>query len=731
VITLGAGCLILAMCVAVYSGVAALIGTRGDRRFVDSARRAVYAFAILLTICVVIVEAAFARTDLTFKVVADHSSTTTPDFYRFTAMWSSQEGSLLLWAWVLALTSSAVLFATRNKHREITPWANAVLMGLGAFFTGLMLFAASPFARLDPAPAEGVGLEPLLRHPAMAIHPPMLYTGYVFFAIPFAFAIGALITRRLDASWIRSTRRFALIAWLCLGTGILLGARWSYSELGWGGYWGWDPVENASLMPWLVGTAFLHSIMVQERRGMLKVWNVSLVCATFSLALLGTFLVRSGILDSIHAFGESTVGTPLLVLIGVVIVGSTLLIVSRLDDLRSEKRIESLVSREAIFLVNNLLLVGLAAVIFWGTFFPLISELFTGSKSSLAAPWFNRYTTPLAILLVLFTGIGPLFAWRRVSLGAAWRLVARPAIAAIVVTALIAAFTDAASHPFALVLFAFAAFALAALIQEFARGAAAYRSLSGGSYGRALMSLFSRNRRRYGGYVVHAGLAILLIAVAASSSFQTSRDLRLRPGESATVDGYTVEYVKPTAEIAPAEQRLTFGSVLNVTKDGDHYATLYPSRNYYSGVGAPVGGGPIRGFFEGEATSEVGRRTTVGGDLWTSMIPDLGPLNPLIGKADRKLMQIGRGIKPGDVQAQQAYGALQGLAVRKIEQTYLHDPPPANFRVNVNPLVTWIWVGGAISLIGGLVAIWPAPEARRRRVSDVYAARLARDLGRA
>jgi cytochrome c-type biogenesis protein CcmF len=245
------------------------------------------------------------------------------------------------------------------------------------------------------------------------------------------------------------------------------------------------------------------------------------------------------------------------------------------------------------------------------------------------------------------------------------------------------------------------------------------------------MALFARNRRRYGGYVVHAGLAILLIAVAASSSFQTSRDLRLRPGESAVVDDYKVTYEKPTAEIDPAEQRLTFGSVLAVTKDGKPYATLYPSRNYYSGVGAPTGGGPIRSFFEGEATSEVGRRTTVGGDFWTSMIPDLGPINHLIASADNRLERIGRGIKPGDVQAQQAFGALQGLAVRKIEQSYLDDPPPANFRVNVNPLVTWIWVGGAIAVIGGLVAIWPAPEARRRRVSDVYAARLARELGRA
>ncbi len=275
-------------------------------------------------------------------------------------MWSSQEGSLLLWAWVLSIASSAALYATRNKLREIVPWATAVMMGVAAFFTGLMLFApdVDPFATLSPVPADGIGLNPLLQHPSMMIHPPMLYSGYVSFTIPFAFAIGALVTRRLDAEWIRSTRRFALIAWTFLGFGLLLGARWSYTELGWGGYWAWDPVENAALMPWLIGTAFLHSIMVQEKRGMLKVWNACLIVATFSLALLGTFLVRSGVLQSIHAFGDNTVGPYILGLIGVVLIGSTALIVSRLDDLRSEKRIDSLVSRESVFLINNLLLVG-------------------------------------------------------------------------------------------------------------------------------------------------------------------------------------------------------------------------------------------------------------------------------------------------------------------------------------------------------------------------------------
>jgi cytochrome c-type biogenesis protein CcmF len=731
-IGLGSACLIVAFVVALYALGAAVVGALGgDRRVVDSSRRAVYGLCALLTICVVVIEAAFARTDLSLAVVADHSSATTPTFYRFTAMWSSQEGSLLLWAWVLSIASSAVLFATHRRHREIVPWATAVLMGLAAFFTGLILFDANPFARLDPPAVAGVGLEPLLRHPAMAIHPPMLYSGYVMFSIPFAFAIGALVTRKLDASWIRATRRFALIAWLCLTVGILLGARWSYSELGWGGYWGWDPVENASLMPWLAGTAFLHSIMVQEKRGMLKVWNVSLICGTFALALLGTFLVRSGILQSIHAFGASTVGGPLLALIALVVVGSALLIISRVPDLRTEKRIESLASREAVFLVNNFLLLGLCAVIFWGTFFPLISELFTGTKSSLAAPWFDRYTTPLAILLVLFTGIGPLLAWRRVSAAAIWRVVARPAAVAAAITLAVALLTDAASKPLALVMFAFASFALAAIGQEFIRGASANRSLTGGSWPRALAMVVSRNRRRYGGYVVHAGLAIALIAVAASSSFQTSRDLRLRPGQSAQVGDYRVRYVRPTSEISPVEQRLTFGAVLDVSRDGRHYTTLTPSRNYYASTTVAPGTGPVRSFFAGNATSEVGRKTEPSGDVWTAMQPELGSLNPIVNGADRRLERLAGSIRPGDSKAQAQYGYAQGLAIRGIANYYLKHTPPADFRVNINPLVIWIWIGGAIAVAGALIAVWPAPEARRRRVADVYAARLARELGRA
>src|SRR5215213_140029 len=342
-------------------------------------------------------------------------------------MWSSQEGSLLLWVTLLSTYSSIVLFATRRRHREIAPYANAVLGAIAVFFLGLIVLKGqNPFTTISNPPVEGNGLNPLLRHPAMMFHPPCLYSGYVGFSIPFAFMVGALVTKRTSADWIRSTRRFALIAWTFLGTGVLLGALWSYSELGWGGYWAWDAVENAALMPWLVGTAFLHSVMVQEKRGMLKIWNASLIAATFVLSLLGTFLVRSGVLDSIHAFGASTLGTPFLAFIGVVAVGSVVLIVVRRPSLRSEAKLDSLISREAFFLLNNLALVGLVVVIFWGTYFPLISEALTGQEESVGPPFFNRVTTPLALLLVLLAGIGPMLAWRRGTVAGAARVFGFP-----------------------------------------------------------------------------------------------------------------------------------------------------------------------------------------------------------------------------------------------------------------------------------------------------------------
>jgi cytochrome c-type biogenesis protein CcmF len=702
--------------------VAALIGARGDRRWVDASRRAAYSFFALLLVCAFALEYAFVSSDFSFRVVASHSSLETPLFYKFTAMWSSQQGSLLLWAFLLSLVASVSLYFTREKLRDVVPWATAIMLGVGVFFTSLMLFGGgvNPFETLSEVPANGVGLNPLLLHPAMMIHPPMLYVGYVSLTVPFAFAIGALISRRVDAAWIKSTRGFALVAWTFLTIGIILGARWSYTELGWGGYWAWDPVENASIMPWLITTAYIHSIMVQEKRGMLKVWNVSLIVASFTLALLGTFLVRSGILQSIHAFGDSTVGPYFLGLIILVLAGSTALIISRLPLLRSQKRIDSMASREAVFLINNLLLVAMCVLVFWGTFFPLISELFTGTESVLAAPWFDRYTTPLAVALVLFTGIGPLLAWRRISWQGIRRVFPIPTAAAAVALALLLLFTDAANSFWALAVFVLAAFTAVALAQETWRGAAARRSSAGGSIPASVIAVATRNRRRYGGYIVHLGFVVLLVGVAASSSFESKRDVTLSPGESVKVEDYTLTYQEPT--VKRDGQAVVFGAKVSVEKDGRQFATLEPTRRYYQRTS---GTKTIAGYFEGEATSEVGLSAGARKDFWVSIEPDTKQIRRRSSVADERFGAYMRSrvlpvIRQDPSQAgplTQQLVAVQGLATDQIIAAYVNPElaTAATFRVIVSPMVSWIWVGSIIAILGALFALWPARSPRRRK----------------
>ena len=713
----GAAALFVALLSALYAMGAAVYGARtGRRRFAASARRSLYCVAGLLALAMAVLEAAYLRSDLSFALVAGNSSTGTPTFYKLTAMWSSQAGSLLLWVFLLAVYSSAVLHVTRRSPGPVPAYATAVLGGVAAFFLVLIVFYESPFATLASPPAEGNGLNPLLRHPAMMVHPPMLYSGYVGFSIPFAFCVGALLARRTGADWIRSTRRFALVAWSLLGFGILLGALWSYSELGWGGYWAWDPVENASLMPWLTGTAFLHSIMVQEKRGMLRVWNASLILATFVLALLGTFLVRSGILDSIHAFGASTLGKPFLAFIAVVLVGSLALVLSRLDDLRSEGRLDSLVSREAVFLLNNVVLVGLCFVIFWGTFFPLISEAVTGTRSSVGQPWFNRYTTPLAIVLVLLTGVGPVLAWRRVTLSSLRRLLVLPAAVAAATPLALVLVTPAERSLPAVALFSFAAFTVAVVAQEFWRGASARRVSTREPWALAVVRLLGRNRRRYGGYLTHVGIAVLLVGVAASSAFVEQRDTRLSPGQSVRVGDYTVTYTRPTARLlddpSGTGAPITLGAVLEVSNGGERF-TLRPSRNYYPSTDVE-GKGAIGRYFEGEATSEVDVRWGLTGDLWSAVRPDLRTLSAPIREADAKFADHDP--------------AVQGLIIAALLERYRRDPPPAAFRTLESPLVVWIWIGGAIVLLGALVAVWPSGDWRRRRVTAAYVARVGGDL---
>jgi cytochrome c-type biogenesis protein CcmF len=717
---LGRACLLLALAVCAYGIGASLYGVRSGRlEFADSGRRAVYALAGILTVAFIVLEVAFLRDDFAFNTVADTASRTTPTFYRAAAVWSSQEGSLLLWAWLLSLWASLALFLTRRRMREVAAYATAILLALGGFFVALMVFYATPFATTRPAPAEGAGLDPLLRFPTMMIHPPMLYSGYTLCTIPLAFGMGALLARRVDAEWIRATRRFAFAAWLFLGMGILLGARWSYAELGWGGYWGWDAVENASLMPWLTGTAFLHSLMIQEKRGMLKVWNVSLVLATGTLAIMGTFLVRSGVLNSIHAFGGATLGVPFVVLIAALLAGSIYLVVSRRDMLRSEHRLDSLLSRESIFLANNLVLVGLCFVIFWGTYFPLISEAVSGREASVGPPWFDRYTVPLALVLVLLSGIGPVIAWRRATLANARRHFLLPAASALL-TLLVLLAAGVAEKPFAIAMFCCAAFVFASIGGEFFRGARARRAMAQEAAPVALVALVRRNRRRYGGYIVHIGMAVLFIGVAASSSFQHASELGLSPGQSSRVGAYTIRYVRPTATITPrydaahTGSTLSLGAVLDVTKHGQHVATLRPSEGYYASEEASQGS--VGSLIGGQPVSHISMDAGVSRDVWTAIEPDIE--TPTL----QRIVRVGnRTLPPED-------GVV---AIGYLARAYLQHPPQAQFHFIVSPLVMWIWVGGLIVFGGGLIAIWPAPSTVRRRVSARSRARAAHGLARA
>jgi cytochrome c-type biogenesis protein CcmF len=737
---LGRAILLLGLGVSVYGVGASIYGARTQSTdWVTSGRRAVYALAALMLIAFALLEVAFLRNDFTFKVVAQTSSTTIPVFYKMAAPWSSQQGSLLLWVTLLSLWSSLVLFITRKRMREIAPYATAVLLGFAAFFGSLAAFAANPFATVpaSQAPSDGTGLDPLLMHPSMIIHPPMLYSGYTLMAIPFAFAVGALISGKLGSEWIRDTRRFALAAWLFLGIGIILGARWSYTELGWGGYWGWDAVENAALMPWLMITAFIHSIQIQEKRGMLKVWNVSLVMLAGTLAIFGTFLVRSGVLDSIHAFGASTLGVPFVVLLGVMFFGGIGLILWRRNSLRSDHMIDSLLSREAMFLLQNLVLVAMVFVIFWITLFPLISEAITGTKVSVGPPAFTPFIVPLALILVLLTGIGPMISWRRATAANLRRNFIAPVAFGLLVLVAVLLFTNAGSKPLAVCMFAFGAFVIASVVQEFYRGAAARRAITKDSWPVALGALVRRNRRRYGGYTVHLGVAVLLIGVAASSSFQHSRNATLRPGQSTSVDGYKLTYVRATA-VATAE-KVSFGAIINVSKGGHHVTTLNTSRGYYPSNN--LSDGIIGRFFDtANADSTIGLDAGPVRDIWTVVNANLSPLAHWINQGNRvfanELTAILHKTKGESAIQQDAAISDSGFwterdaAVEEITNQYLKHPYAVQFLFIVSPLVTWIWGGAIIIAFGGLIALWPAPALLRRRstAAAAYRTRLAREL---
>ncbi len=499
------------------------------RRLALSAQNALLAaFGTTLVASLVLV-AALIRHDFSFVYVADHTSRELPTGYTISAFWGGQEGSLLLWLLLLTGYSAAAVLLNRRSARDLVVWVVPVLGAVAVFFAFLVVVVATPFAT-QVAPADGAGLNPSLQNPYMMAHPPLLYLGFVGLTVPFAFAMGALLARRADERWIVATRRWTLVAWTALGIGQLLGAHWAYEEVGWGGYYAWDPVENAALMPWLAATAFLHSVMIQEKRGMLKVWNVLLVIFAFSLSLFGTFLTRSGIVSSIHSFTQSSIGPWFLGFICLVVLGSLALVFARLPLLRARTRLESLVSREATFLYNNLLLVALTLTILWGVAYPILSEAVRGEAVTVGRPYYDFFLRVFGLPLLLLMGIGPLVAWRRASVRSLLRSLRLAASRRLSAPGSLLLSLGAGSSIPGLIAYSFSAFVLGTIVLEFARGTRARRALAGGSWPRAFSDLVARNRRRYGGYIVHAAIVLLAIGIAGSSAYDTVSEAKLARG---------------------------------------------------------------------------------------------------------------------------------------------------------------------------------------------------------
>jgi cytochrome c-type biogenesis protein CcmF len=647
---LGRAALVAALGLIVYAAaVGAYAAWRGRRRLLDSATNALFAAFGATGVAAVVLVAALAGRDFSLEYVADSTSRELPMPYTLAAFWSGQAGSLLLWLLVLTGAASAAILLNRRLVRDVLPWSVPIVAGVAAFFAFLLVGVASPF-ETQAAPADGAGMNPSLQNPYMIAHPPMLYLGYVGLTIPFAFAMAALASRRTDERWIFATRRWTLGAWTFLGFGILLGAKWAYEEVGWGGWYAWDPVENAALMPWLVATAFLHSVMVQEKKDMLRVWNVILVAGAFALSLFGTFLTRSGVVSSIHSFTQSSIGPFFLGFIAVVAAASIALILSRLPLLRARTRLESLVSREAAFLYNNLFLVALALTILWGVVYPLVSEAVRGVAVSVGAPYYDFFAIVFGLPLVLLMGVGPVVAWRRASLHALGRQLAWPAgVALLVGAALLLA--GAGSSPAGIVGYTFAAFVMTTIVLEFARGTRARRSLGTGGWWAAFTGLVGRNRRRYGGYVVHAAIVILLVGAIGIGGFSTTREARLDPGESMTVSDYTLLYTGTEQRRGPNAQELR--AQLAVERGDESLGTMQAGKNRY--------------LAEEQTSNEVGIHTSWlrGEDLFVI--------------ADQ-------------------FNANGSVYLKAI----------------VNPLVNFIWLAGLVFVLGSVVAMWPDAREQRR-----------------
>jgi cytochrome c-type biogenesis protein CcmF len=609
---IGSLAILLAFCFAVYAVIASLAGKWGRRPFlVLSAERAVYCIWALLTTAAGILIYSLISGDYRMTYVWAHSNHSMPTIYKFASWWGGQEGSLLFWSWLLATYSGVVVYMNRRKLREMMPYVTAILMATQTFFLILVAFVAKPFSVLQEGKlivnvGDGQGLNPLLQYWTMVIHPPMLYLGYVGFVVPFAFAIASLITKQPGDSWIHTTRRWTLVTWMFQTTGILLGAGWAYAVLGWGGYWGWDPVENASLLPWITATAFLHSVMMQEKKGMMKVWNVVLVSTTFFLCIFGTMLTRSGIVNSVHAFAQSSIGTYFSTFLAIGISGTVFLILNRLEYLKSEAQLESVLSRESTFLFNNLILLASCFAVLWGTLFPVISEAVSGEKISVDAPFFNRVEIPIAMGLLLLTGVGPLIAWRKSSFESLEKAFRWPATGGIVMA--IALFAFGIRSFYAIMSLALCTFVTVTVAMEFIKGANAIRSKSGSNILTAMVELTHRNTRRYGGYLVHMGVVIIFIGFT-GKAFDQDKTVEIAPNTTMQLGQYVLHV--GGVESGTTENYQWSKLPVGLTKNGEDLGTLEPEHRVYLAQKQP--------------TSEVAIRRSLNEDVYLNfagMSPD-------------------------------------------------------------------------------------------------------------
>ena len=645
--------LLLALFVSIYSTIAFVFGGKTHNpRLLSSARNGFFVTFGLVSVAVGSLLYSLLTHDFSVVYVANYTSRDMSPLYIVSSVWAGNGGSLLVWAWLLTAFGAAFLWAKWRRNTELVPYASAVTLFATAFFLLLVLGSANPFDKLGFAPADGSGLNPLLENPGMLIHPLMLLAGYVGLTIPFAIAVAALITRRLDNEWVNAARRWTLVAWLFLGIGNLIGAWWAYVELGWGGYWAWDPVENASLMPWLVATAFLHSLSMQRRRGNFRMWNMTLAVLTFLLTIFGTFLTRSGILQSVHAFPETGMGPYFIVFMIICTVAPIALMYSRRNDLTSNGEGESLVSKEGSFLLNNLLLVGSSIVILLGTLFPLISTVFGGRQVELGKSFFNTVNAPIFLLIILLAGVCTTIGWRRASGRNLVRNLLWPAIAAVVITVVAAIF--GARQLGAVVAVFVAAFLIGTVLYEWGRGVRGRMKAGKENPFSAFLNLVGANRPRYGGYTVHIGIAVIAVGVVWSSLFVVSKEATIKPGEAISVGGYTVNF--DGLQPYQTARRDGVSASLDVTKGGSSLGKLTSLKFYDPRQ-------QVQSEAERQWVTEVGIRSTPGEDLYVILIN---------------------------------WDANQNAA----------------FKVLVNPMVMWIWIGGGILVLGGLIAFWPGRSQR-------------------